>query len=614
MPTTRKVLSVRGLIVPSILDFCRYVSRFIAYGILFAMLNSLVLAPTFAFVFSLILHWGGGQVLSNDEIFEFFLSPIGVAAILFLIVAVMTTLMTQQAGLMIIYANLRMRRPIGSIQALLAMLYKLPGILLINLVRAVVLVLVLLPFAGIGAWFYFRFLSGFDLNYLVQVRPPAFWWGVAVGTALIAVAVLCVLTAHTRVVFAFPAYFFDGLSPLAALRRSFLLARGYTLALVWLFVAWLALAAAINLTLGALLGQLGPAIIPLAGDRLTVVAVVIALVLAVQAFAHAALNLFTFGTNAIGVLRAYTHVSGDEKLGIPADALAQDMQHRRTRWAIAAVVAAFIVAAGVTTAGLLRNLEFENKVTIVAHRGSSMAAPENTLASIERAIEDGADYAEIDVQETSDGAIVVLHDTDLKRIAGLDKKIWEVTYDEIRDSDVGSWFSSEFAGEPMPTLTEVFEHADRRIPIIIELKLTGHEQKLVESVVRIIEESGFESRCIVTSMSRRTLDRVHELNPRIERGYLAYGKMGDIARIEPRYVMLETRLATPLVIKAVHDADKQIHVWTVNDAARMSLLIDRGVDGIMTDDPALLVEVLEQRAEMSDIERLVLRFAELVSR
>jgi glycerophosphoryl diester phosphodiesterase len=169
------------------------------------------------------------------------------------------------------------------------------------------------------------------------------------------------------------------------------------MALVWLFIAWLVLATLINVALNALLDRLGPAVIPLAGDRLTVVVVVvvIGLVLAVQGFAHAALNLFTFGSNAIGIVRAYMFVTDDDRLVIPADALARDAHHRRARWAIAAVAAAFLIGASVTAFGLLRGGEFDDRVTIVAHRGSSMAAPENTLAAIDRAIEDGADYAEI---------------------------------------------------------------------------------------------------------------------------------------------------------------------------------------------------------------------------
>ena len=148
-----KNMNVRGLILPSIRDFRRYLGSFIVYGIFFAILESLVLGPTFAFLFTLMVRWGGDRVVSNEEIFDFFLSPIGVGATLVVMVAVMTTLLTQQAGLMIIFANLRMSRPIGSVRALRAMLIKLPGILLINIARAVALLLVRLPFAGIGAWY-----------------------------------------------------------------------------------------------------------------------------------------------------------------------------------------------------------------------------------------------------------------------------------------------------------------------------------------------------------------------------------------------------------------------------------------------------------------------------
>ena len=135
----------------------------------------------------------------------------------------------------------------------------------------------------------------------------------------------------------------------------------------------------------------------------------------------------------------------------------------------------------------------------------------------------------------------------------------------------------------------------------------------MESVVRIIEETGFESQCIVTSLSRRALDEVERLNPRLERGYIVFQTMGSIERINTGYVMLKADLATPLALMAAHDAGMEIHVWTVNDATRMSFMIDRGVDGILTDYPKTLVEVLEQRAELNDLERLVLRFAELVS-
>ena len=131
--------------------------------------------------------------------------------------------------------------------------------------------------------------------------------------------------------------------------------------------------------------------------------------------------------------------------------------------------------------------------------------------------------------------------------------------------------------------------------------------------MRIIEETGFESQCIVTSLSRSALDEVERLNPRLERGYIVYQTMGRIEDIDTGQVMLKASRATPLAVVAVHGAGKEVHVWTVNDATRMSFVIDRGVDGIMTDYPEVLVDVLRQRGELTDLERLLLRFAELVS-
>ena len=382
MRQSADILSVRGLILPAIGDFRRYLGSFVVYGILFAILNALVLTPAFVFLFTFMVRWGGGRVVSNDEVFDFFLSPIGVAAILVLIVAVLTTMMTQQAGLMILYANLRMQRPIGSVRALLAMLLKLPGILLINVVRAILLLLVLLPFASVGRWVYFRFLSAYDLNYLVQTRPAAFWWAGTGAVLLIVAAVLCVLTVHTRVIFAFPAYFFGGYSATAAMRRSFLLARGHTVPLVRLLILWLAFAGLLNLVLNGVLAQLGPAIIPFAGNRIAIIVVMVGVVLALQAFAHAALNLFTLGVQAIAVTRAYIAVSEDDRLSFPAETLERDPHHRRVRWIVGGVVASFLVSAGVSSVGLFENLELEDSITITAHRGDSRSAPENTLAAI----------------------------------------------------------------------------------------------------------------------------------------------------------------------------------------------------------------------------------------
>jgi glycerophosphoryl diester phosphodiesterase len=614
MRSTTNELSVRGLILPAIGDFRRYGRSLIFFGILFGVVNSLVLAPAFALVFTFVVRWSGGHVVTNEEILGAFLSRSGVLGTLVLVAAVMTTTMTHLAGLMMVYANLRMRRSVEWVRALLAMVTKLPGILLINIVRAVVLLLVMLPFLAIGASFYYRFLADYDLNYLVQVRPAAFWWGAVAAALLIAIAGFCVLVAHTRVMFAFPAYFFGRLSAMAALRQGCSLARGHTLRLVWIIAVWLVMAWTLNFALGTLFDRLAPTIVPMAGRRLGTLVVVIGLVLAFEALAHAALNVVTLVIKAIVVTRAYMLVNADDELSVPAETASGTVHQRQTRLAVGLVGVAYLVGAYVTAAGLLENLDLADEVAIVAHRGDSRNAPENTLAAIERAIEEGANFVEIDVQQTADGVVVVFHDTDFRRVTGLEQNIWDLTYDQIRELDAGSWHSSEYAGERIPTLADAIKLAKRRVPLVIEIKRTEHDQRLVESVVRTIDEKKFGSQCIVASLSRGVLNEVAGLAPHLDRGYLVYQTLGDVRQIEADYLMVEAAQATPLAILSAHDAGKQIFAWTVNDARRMSVMIDRGVDGIMTDDPGLLAAVLEQRAGLTDLERIVLRFTEFVSR
>lgn len=124
-------------------------------------------------------------------------------------------------------------------------------------------------------------------------------------------------------------------------------------------------------------------------------------------------------------------------------------------------------------------------VQITAHRGASGSAPENTLIALQKAIEAGADYAEIDVQETSDGRLVLLHDPDLKRTTGLKKNIWQTTYNELKHLDAGSWFSDEFSAERIPLLEDAIELVRGKMLLNIELKPMVTSSSLLNGLARL---------------------------------------------------------------------------------------------------------------------------------
>ena len=607
-------LTVRGVVDPAIRDFQRHAGTFVAYGILLKILNAAVIAPLLALLYAGIVRWGGDHVLSNEEIFEFFLTPVGVLALVALLMTASTTTMTEQAGIMIIFANKRARRPMHSLRALSAMLRKLPGILTLNMLRAVAVLLCAVPFAAIGAGYYSLYLSGYDLNYLVQVRPAPFWWGATVVALLVLGFLAVVLFFHVRMMYAFPAYFFGGRSLTAALREGFTRVGQAPMAVARVLVSWLLTSVFLHLVLDLSLDPFGEWVLGHTGNSLAVVAIVVGLLLTLQLFCVTALSLFTVGVNAIILARCYLILSPDHELVVPTGPNLDDGPKQRTRLAVWSTVLVFLVLAAGAAYAALEQSDLEDDIVITAHRGSSLSAPENTISAILVAAEDGADYAEIDVQETADGRVVVIHDTDLKRIAGLDKKIWQATYEELLQYDIGSWFGPEFAGERIPTLAQAIDAAKGRIDLNIEIKVGPEDRHLIDNVVRTIREKEFGSQCIVTSLSFNALQEVARLDPTLLRGYIVYQALGGLDRIDADQLMVGVKLANTLALSQAHGAGKQVHVWTINDARQMSIMIDRGVDGILTDDPRRLVAVLEERAELNDLERLLLRFQEFVAR
>lgn len=268
--------------------------------------------------------------------------------------------------------------------------------------------------------------------------------------------------------------------------------------------------------------------------------------------------------------------------------------------------------AGLIGIGTMHTLRWEDRVRIMAHRGSSAAAPENTLASVKQAIVDRADFVEIDVQETADGQVVVFHDSDFKKLAGVDLKIWDATLRDLRQIDIGSSFSSKFSDQRVPTLAQVLKTCKGKIRVNIELKYHGHNQQLEQRVVDIVEAHGMAANIVAMSLQLDAVRKVKALRPDWKVGLLMSVSAGAIRRVDADFFAVNAAFVDSHFIQRAHDADKEVYVWTVNDAPSMSLMISHGVDGIITDKPALAREVLEQRARMSVPQRLLLELASVL--
>jgi glycerophosphoryl diester phosphodiesterase len=242
---------------------------------------------------------------------------------------------------------------------------------------------------------------------------------------------------------------------------------------------------------------------------------------------------------------------------------------------------------------------------VTAHRGSSLRAPENTLSAIEPAIADGADFIEIDVRQTADGALVLLHDRDLRRVAGDRRAIWDVTLDEARALDVGGWFGPEFVGERIPTLAEAVEAARGRAQLYLEIKPSPQTPDLARAVVELLEALEFLDDTIVASLDRNTIRDVAALAPDVRTSLLVHTVIGEIDRTDLHALGLRMALVTPAEVMAARRHGHELHVWTVNRPAQMSRFIDLGVDSIITDRPEVLAAILDERARVSQPQMLL---------
>ena len=230
---------------------------------------------------------------------------------------------------------------------------------------------------------------------------------------------------------------------------------------------------------------------------------------------------------------------------------------------------------------------------VTAHRGSSRMAPENTMAAIEAAMEEMADYSEIDVQTTADGIVVVCHDLNLKRVAGVDRRLGTMTYDQVSRLDVGSHFSPKFAGERIPTLEEVLEACKGRMKLNIELKNIGNDSSLPEQVAALVREYGMEEQCVITSVKLGYLERVKEMAPELRTGYIlaaAYGTYYDNEYID--FISIRSSFVGRKLVEAAHEKGKAVHVWTVNSKTEIEQMKLLGVDNIITDYPVRAREIL----------------------
>ncbi|PZG33177.1 glycerophosphodiester phosphodiesterase [Listeria ivanovii] len=232
---------------------------------------------------------------------------------------------------------------------------------------------------------------------------------------------------------------------------------------------------------------------------------------------------------------------------------------------------------------------YEPNTKIIAHRGDTMNAVENTVEAIESAAHAGADYSEIDIQETKDKKFVVFHDLTLRRLAGSSKRVADMTLKELQQIEVHSGtYSSKIA-----TLEEIIATAKKnKIDLLIEVKLHGAESgDMVNNLIALLKKEQVIDKYLVQSLNQPIMEKIGKTDPTLKTGIILALNIGNLPKTSADFIVLEDFSINKRLLTQAKRNEKMVFVWTVNKEKLMQMYLRKNIDGIITNYPAKAIQL-----------------------
>jgi len=597
------------VIKTTLLDFGRSWKVLVATSLVYRIVAFALLAPATALLLRWLLSRSGSKVVADADIAQFFLNtPVGLLALLLggallgtitalEVTCLMTVGMTAERGDKILP---RTALAFGAKRARAVL--RLVGHMVLRLSLG------LIPFVLILGGDYFALLRRYDINYYLTEKPPELWAAAAVaGIAVVALVALLIRTA-LRWSMALPILLYEGVHPARALGVSAKRVKGHRPMIAVVLVAWVVIAQGLGLGATFLVRLLGRTFVPLVGSSLPFLLFLMTVLLVLWAVLTLGASVFQTSFASLALARIYKDTGPGSEPRLPSISAEEERRgliHRLSPRALAGIGAIGVLFAAGVAMLVFFVTRTNREVVVIAHRGASVDAPENTLAAFRLAIDQGADYVEFDVQESMDGEVVVVHDSDLMKLGGTAKKVWDSTAAELRTVDIGSHLDPRYAGERVPTLAETLAALKGRARAAIELKSYGHDQDLEEKVAAIVEAAGMEKDCFIMSLDEAMVAKMKRLRPDWRVGLLLAKSLGDYTALQADFLAVEMNMVKARFVRRNHRGGRDVYTWTVNDPASMLWMMSCGVDGLITDRPELARRVVNRRAELSDAQRLL---------
>ncbi|WP_187998979.1 glycerophosphoryl diester phosphodiesterase membrane domain-containing protein [Listeria marthii] len=551
----------------------QFKTDYLKVTLLLTILQAFVIGPFIYYFFFFILRVIGVPGITDANLGEVFSSP--VAVVMLLILALLILLFVYyELGFFIMMAIYQLRGENYTVFKIIQRLnVKAKYFLSYQAIYFLLYFFLLLPIAGLSLPITITenlYLPHFITDELMKTT---------MGTWLYAIAIALIFYISARLVFALPYFIEDkSLKISGAIRKSWKYPQKQ---LFFMLLKWVLIIIAIGFLVSIiatiimlpllLVEKTSPGIaVLLAGVTLTILQVI---------------GFFVAGIFQ-GII-AQLLVKNAFDLDGQSDSVARSQFPHKKRFIIAGIIV-FLIFSSFNIYAVNATL-YEPNTKIIAHRGDTMNAVENTVEAIESAAKAGADYSEIDIQETKDHQFVVFHDMTLRRLAGSSKRVADMTLKELQQTKVTSGdYSSHIA-----SFNEIIQTAKKnKIDLLVEVKLHGGESSdMVERLVALLKKEKVTDKYLVQSLNQPVMEKIEQADPTLKTGIILALNIGNLPKTSADFIVLEDFSINKRLLTQAKQNNKMVFVWTVNKEKLMQMYLRKNVDGIITNYPKKAIEL-----------------------
>lgn len=553
----------------------QFKTDYLKVTLLLTILQAFVIGPFIYYFFFFILRVIGVPGITDANLGEVFSSP--VAVVMLLILALLILLFVYyELGFFIMMAIYQLRGESYTVFKIVQRLnVKAKYFLSYQAIYFLLYFFLLLPIAGLSLPITITenlYLPHFITDELMKTT---------MGTWLYVIAIALIFYISARLVFALPYFIEDkSLKISGAIRKSWKYPQKQ---LFFMLLKWVLIIIAIGFLVSIiatiimlpllLVEKITPGIaVLLAGVTLTILQVI---------------GFFVAGIFQ-GIIAQLLVKNAFDLDGQSASVSRSQFPHKK-RFIIAGIIV-FLIFSSFNIYAVNATL-YEPNTKIIAHRGDTMNAVENTVEAIESAAKAGADYSEIDIQETKDHQFVVFHDMTLRRLAGSSKRVADMTLKELQQTKVTSGdYSSHIA-----SFDEIIQTAKKnKIDLLVEVKLHGGESSdMVERLVALLKKEKVTDKYLVQSLNQPVMEKIEQADPTLKTGIILALNIGNLPKTSADFIVLEDFSINKRLLTQAKQNNKMVFVWTVNKEKLMQMYLRKNVDGIITNYPKKAIELRE---------------------